>query len=154
MKAVARLAELLLARNVVVAVAESCTGGGLGARLVRMPGASRWFAGGLVVYRNVDKTRELAVSEALLQTHGAVSAACVEQMAMAVARRFSVEVGVAISGIAGPDGGGIDKPVGLVYTGYAIAAAVDHERHVHSGERRQVQDAAVRTAIRGLIARL
>src|SRR5204862_6688146 len=97
-----------------IAVAESCTGGLLAKRLTDTPGSSRYFERGFVVYSNPAKIDLLGVDAAALRAHGAVSAVVAEQMAAGAAARAGVEVGVAITGIAGPDGGSEAKPVGTV----------------------------------------
>jgi nicotinamide-nucleotide amidase len=113
------VAELVLALcradGYRLATAESCTGGLVAARLSDVPGASDVLAGGIVAYANDVKTAELGVSEPLLAEHGAVSAEAAEAMAAGVRERLGVEVGIAVTGVAGPGGGTPEKPVGLVY---------------------------------------
>ena len=107
--------ELCRADGYRLATAESCTGGLVAARLSDVPGASDVLAGGIVAYANDVKTAELGVSEPLLAEHGAVSAEAAEAMAAGVRERLGVEVGIAVTGVAGPGGGTPEKPVGLVY---------------------------------------
>lgn len=102
-----------------VAVAESCTAGLLGALLTEGPGASRFFLGGAIVYANAEKERALGVPAEVLREHGAVSEACVIAMAEGIRAATGAELGVAISGVAGPDGGTADKPVGTVWLALA-----------------------------------
>jgi len=107
--------ELCRARGWTLATAESCTGGLVAARLTSVPGSSAVVRGGIVAYANEVKERELGVSRALLDTHGAVSAEVAEAMARGARERLGVDVAVSVTGIAGPDGGTREKPVGLVY---------------------------------------
>jgi len=104
-----------------LAVAESCTGGQVGARLVDVAGASKVFLGGVIAYGNVSKTDLLGVPESLLRDHGAVSEAVAVLMAEGARRRFQADIAVSTTGIAGPDGGSPDKPVGTVC--FALADA-------------------------------
>ncbi len=126
---VARTVRRLLETGLTVATAESCTGGLVGALLTERPGSSRAYLGGAIVYSNAEKVRQLGVREATLAAHGAVSEETVVEMARGVCERLGADLGVAISGVAGPDGGTPDKPVGTVWlalaqrTGSALALA-------------------------------
>ncbi|HVQ42320.1 MAG TPA: competence/damage-inducible protein A [Vicinamibacterales bacterium] len=111
--------DALLANRSRIAVAESCTGGLLGGRLTEVPGSSAWFVGGVIAYDNAVKTRELGVPDDLISAHGVVSEPVARAMAEGVRRRFGTEFGLSVTGIAGPDGGSAEKPVGTV----AIALA-------------------------------
>jgi len=108
------VAHLLTRHNIKLAVAESCTGGLIGNRLTNVPGSSKFLLADLVTYSNETKKSLLGVSDATLSTHGAVSEECVREMAAGVRKRVGADIGVATSGIAGPDGGTPDKPVGTV----------------------------------------
>jgi nicotinamide-nucleotide amidase len=114
-----QVAELLTGRR--IATAESCTGGLLAARLTERPGSSAYIAGGMVAYANDAKTELLGVDAALIQAHGAVSEPVAQAMAAGALRRFGADTAVAITGIAGPDGGTDDKPVGTVCFTVALA---------------------------------
>jgi nicotinamide-nucleotide amidase len=114
-----QVAQLLSGRR--IATAESCTGGMLAARLTDRPGSSAYVAGGLVAYANEAKTELLGVDAALIEAHGAVSEPVAEAMAAGALRRFEADTAVAITGIAGPDGGTADKPVGTVCFTVALA---------------------------------
>lgn len=116
------VAARLGAAGRTVAVAESCTGGLLGALLTDGPGASRFFLGGAIVYANAEKERALGVPAEVLRDHGAVSEACVIAMAEGIQAATGADLGVAISGVAGPDGGTADKPVGTVWLALAQRA--------------------------------
>ncbi len=106
--------KLLLKRKETLAVAESCTGGGIGSKLTKIPGSSKIFHGGVIAYNNSIKQRILGVPEELINTYGAVSKPVVESMAEGVQKKFKVNWAISVSGIAGPTGGSKLKPVGLV----------------------------------------
>jgi nicotinamide-nucleotide amidase len=104
----------LKSRGLRIAVAESCTGGGLLSRLTDVPGSSGWVLGGVVAYANDVKISQLGVAPELIGAHGAVSQPVAQAMANGVRSRLAADLGIAITGIAGPDGGSADKPVGTV----------------------------------------
>ena len=116
--------DRLGARRFRLAVAESCTGGMLGERITAVPGSSAAFVGGIIAYADDVKRDELGVAAALLEEHGAVSEPVVLAMAEGVTRRFGVETGIAVTGIAGPDGGTPEKPVGTVWLAAKAGGAV------------------------------
>jgi nicotinamide-nucleotide amidase len=134
--------EQLRGRGWTVAVAESCTGGGLGAALTEAPGSSDVFLGGIVAYANHVKTSTLGVSPVLLEEHGAVSEAVCRSMASAIRTRFGAAVGCAITGIAGPGGGTPEKPVGLVYCGVETPLGSKIRRLDYPGSRDAVRERA------------
>lgn len=111
--------RLLLAQQATLAVAESCTGGGLGAMITAVPGSSAYFMGGVISYDNAVKEHLLGVSAETLANHGAVSPPVAEQMAAGVRQQLATDWGISITGIAGPGGGSTQKPVGLVFIGVA-----------------------------------
>ncbi len=117
--------ELLVERQQTVAVAESCTGGSLGAALTDRPGSSGYFLGGVVAYSNAVKAAQVGVSEPLLAEHGAVSGPVAESLATRIRSRLGSDFGLSVTGIAGPGGGTADKPVGLVYFGLAGPRGVE-----------------------------
>ncbi|MFM7784252.1 MAG: CinA family protein [Gammaproteobacteria bacterium] len=119
-----RVVELLGERGETVCLAESCTGGLLAALLTEVPGASRVFESGWVTYANTAKARELGVREATLERHGAVSEAVVREMAEGALRESGAHRVLAVSGIAGPDGGSAEKPVGSVWIAWGSPAAI------------------------------
>ncbi|AII47784.1 damage-inducible protein CinA [Synechococcus sp. KORDI-52] len=141
--------DLLRHRHQTMAVAESCTGGGLAAALTAVPGSSSVFQGGVVAYSNDVKQGLLGVSPDLLVTHGAVSEPVVEAMARGVRERLECDWAIAVSGIAGPGGGSVEKPVGLVHL--ALAGPHGCETWVqHFGERRGRAAIQRLSVIRGL----
>ena len=150
------LASVLLAecrsRQQTVAVAESCTGGMLGARITAIPGSSDVFRGGVVPYANQVKLR-LGVPARILDTQGAVSEETVRAMATAVREEFGASIGAAISGIAGPGGGSEEKPVGTVWFAFADPAGVESHKYVFPGSRHDVRARASQFALWGLLRR-
>ncbi len=118
-----------------LAVAESCTGGLIGMRLTDVPGSSAYFVEGCVTYSNEAKVRTLSVPAETIETFGAVSAETAETMAQGVRERASADYGIAVTGIAGPDGGSEEKPVGTVYIGYSDAAETRSIKFVLPGDR-------------------
>jgi nicotinamide-nucleotide amidase len=115
--------QMLAERGMTIAVAESCTGGLIASRITDNPGASAYFAGGVVAYSNAAKSEFLGVSATVLEEHGAVSDPVARAMAEGVRERFGVDIGVATTGISGPDGGTAAKPVGLVHIALAREGA-------------------------------
>jgi len=147
----ADLAALVLERaragGIRLAVAESCTGGLLGARLTEIPGSSDVFVGGVIAYDNVVKVNALGVGQALLDQHGAVSEPVARAMALGAAERFGVDATLAVTGIAGPGGGTEQKPVGTVWIACALKGDVQ-ARHVRfAGSRHEVRARAAQAAL-------
>lgn len=149
-----RLGEALLARHAQVATAESCTGGWIAKALTDVPGSSQWFGAGLVSYSDRAKTELLGVPADLIETHGAVSEPVVRAMVDGCLQRTHAEVGVAVSGVAGPDGGSADKPVGTVWFAFATPSGIDSERCRFDGGREVVRRQTVAHALAGLLERL
>jgi nicotinamide-nucleotide amidase len=149
--------RLLLERGLMLAVAESCTGGLVGHRITNVPGSSRYFERGVMVYSNRAKHELLGVPESVLRVHGAVSAACAEAMAVGVCALARTACGLAITGIAGPDGGSPAKPVGTVFIGLAIDDTAEARRFLFSGNREAVKWQSSQMALdmlrRALLAR-
>jgi nicotinamide-nucleotide amidase len=147
------LGEACRAAGVVVAAAESCTGGGVGEAITRTPGSSAWFDRGFVTYTNAAKVDLLGVKQETLGSHGAVSEAVAREMALGALNQSDADVAVAVTGIAGPDGGTPTKPVGLVWFAWA---ALDGRREsrfeVFGGDRAAIRHQAVREALRGLVS--
>ena len=141
-----QVAELLTGRR--IATAESCTGGLLAARLTDRPGSSAYTAGGLVAYANDAKTELLGVAAALIQAHGAVSEPVAEAMAAGALHRFGADTAVAITGIAGPDGGTEDKPVGTVCFTVALAGGGSSTRTLRlPGNRNDIRERSTTVAM-------
>jgi len=129
------VAGLLAAQGKTLAIAESCTGGLAAELITRVPGSSRYFLGGVVAYANQVKTELLGVPAELIAAHGAVSSQVARAMAEGVRARLGAELGLAFTGIAGPDGGTADKPVGLVHWALASAARTEVRERVFPGDR-------------------
>jgi len=146
--------RLLLERRLVLSVAESCTGGLLGHRLTEVPGSSAYFERGVLVYSNQAKQDLLGVPEAILRTHGAVSAPCAEAMVRGICAASGNPVGLAITGIAGPDGGTPQKPVGTVFIGLAVTGEVTAQRFQFAGDRSSVKWQSTQMALDMLRRRL
>ena len=138
---------LLVERGWSVASAESCTGGLLAERLTRVPGSSRYFPGGVVVYADAQKTELLEVPPAMLAEQGAVSEEVARALAAGVRRRLGADFGVGITGIAGPEGGSDEKPVGTVHVAIAGPAGVRHRRLRLPGDRARVRWQASQAAL-------
>jgi nicotinamide-nucleotide amidase len=146
--------EALLASKSTLATAESCTGGLVASLLTRHAGASAYFLGGFVTYSNDMKQRELGVPAGVLAAHGAVSAQTAEAMARGALERTGARLAVSITGIAGPDGGTPDKPVGLVFLGLADATGVEVQEKKYRGNRERIQKAAAAGALEMIRRRL
>lgn len=127
--------------------AESCTGGLAAASITAIAGASEYFLGSAVVYSNEAKSRLLGVSTETIAKYGAVSSQTVEAMAIGAIDAFGADLAFAISGIAGPDGGSADKPVGTVWFGFASSAGVSSETRRFKGNRTRVRLAAAEFAL-------
>ncbi|HOW28417.1 MAG TPA: competence/damage-inducible protein A [Elusimicrobiota bacterium] len=141
-------------RRETVSVAESCTGGMLMERLTDVPGSSDYFEEGLVTYSNESKKEHLGVPVRLLSAHGAVSSPCAVAMARGIRRRSGTDWGISITGIAGPSGGTDAKPVGLVYIAVDGTKGTDCHEHLFIGDRPQIRERAVATALHHLLKKL
>ena len=141
------IGDLLREKKLTIAVAESCTGGLLAKRLTDTPGASRYFERGFVTYSNAAKTAQLGVVEETLKQHGAVSEPVAQQMAHGARERAGVEVGISITGVAGPDGGTAAKPVGTVFVAVESPAGAAARRYLLPGTRRTVRERSTQMAL-------
>lgn len=137
----------LLGNKMTLAVAESCTGGMLGSAITAIPGASRFFLGGVIAYDNRIKRKVLGVRGITLERHGAVSRQTVLEMAAGVKRLFKADCSIAVSGIAGPGGGTDKKPTGLVYIAVIVKTAGKAFEYRFKGPRDRVRKEAVSEAL-------
>jgi nicotinamide-nucleotide amidase len=134
-------------QGLTLAAAESCTGGLVAERLTRVPGSSDVFRGAIVAYANDVKERELAVPAEVLREHGAVSAQTATAMATGVRGRIGADVGVGVTGIAGPGGGSDKKPVGLVYVAVSSPAGERALEFTYPADREAIRSRAAVTAL-------
>jgi competence/damage-inducible protein CinA-like protein len=146
--------RLLLERGLTLATAESCTGGLIAKQLTDIPGSSAWFLEGAVTYANAAKMRQLGVPQALLEEHGAVSTQVAEAMAQGMRRAAGSDLALAVTGIAGPDGGTAEKPVGTVYIALADRDGCAVRRCLFSGSREEIRTVTAVTALDWLRRRL
>jgi len=143
----AQVAEQLLAKKLLMATAESCTGGLIAAACTDLAGSSVWFERGFVSYSNAAKTELLGVPADLIETHGAVSEPVVRAMVEGALRHSRAQVAVAVTGVAGPGGGSPDKPVGTVWFGWATPDGVVTDKRCFDGDRQHVREATVQHAL-------
>ncbi len=146
-KKLKKLFFLLDKKKYHIAVAESCTGGLLGAKITDRPGSSRYFMGGIIAYSNKIKKSLLGVEEELLARHGAVSKQVAGRMATGVRKCFDTPFSISTTGIAGPGGGSKEKPVGLVYIGISAPFGTKTVKNIFEGDRQQVRKQTVNTAL-------
>ncbi len=142
-----RILDLCIQKGWKLAVAESCTGGLIGARLTSVPGSSTFFTGGVIAYSNELKMGLLGVPMGLLESEGAVSGLVVEAMAMGVVGTAMADCSIAVTGVAGPDGGTADKPVGTVWVGIALPSGTISRQYNFTGNREEVRDQAALAAM-------
>ena len=147
---VVALGDALRRRGWRMATAESCTGGLVASTMTNVAGSSDWFEGGVVAYDNRIKMRLLGVQAEVLARDGAVSRACVEAMVRGVCELMGVQVGVAISGIAGPSGGTPGKPVGTVWVAWMADGRVWSDAFLFRGSRLEIKEQSMRAALAGL----
>jgi PncC family amidohydrolase len=142
-----RVGEELRERGIHLATAESCTGGLVAHLITEVPGSSDYFTGALVTYGNEAKVALADVPRAVLDAHGAVSAQVARAMADGTRQRLGVDLAVAVTGIAGPDGGTAEKPVGLTYIAVADTDGADVRRHLWDGDRSTNKRASAAAAL-------
>lgn len=148
------LADLLLQRGWMMATAESCTGGLIAATCTDLAGSSQWFERGFVTYSNAAKTDLLGVDASLIAHHGAVSEPVARAMARGALAHSRAQVAVAVTGVAGPGGGSVEKPVGTVWLAWATPAGVTSTLQHFAGDRAAVRAATVHCALETLHALL
>ena len=142
-----QLGKLLTANGLWLAVAESCTGGMLGHLITNVPGSSSYFKGGVIAYANEIKVGILGVPTETLDSYGAVSEQTVLEMARGVRSLFKADIGISVSGIAGPDGGTEEKPVGMVWIGLSSPKLDQAEVSMFSGDRREIKEQTTQSAM-------
>ena len=148
----AQVGALLKAHGLMLATAESCTGGGVAQAITEVAGSSAWFERGFITYSNLAKQQMLGVNEATLKQHGAVSEATVREMVAGALKTSAAQVALAVSGIAGPDGGTADKPVGTVWFAWGIKDGETlAQRHQIAGDRAEVRSQSVHIALQGVV---
>ena len=150
-QAAARLQTACLERGLTVALGESCTGGLVAHAITQVSGSSGYFLGGVVSYADSAKITLLGVPEELIDRHGAVSAEVAGAMASGARRRFGADIAISVTGIAGPDGGTADKPVGLTFIGLAHHRQVSTRRFAWAGGRSANIEASAAAALEWLI---
>jgi nicotinamide-nucleotide amidase len=150
-----RVGDALKARKLMMAAAESCTGGWIGQAITMVPGSSKWFDRGFVTYTNEAKQDMLGVGAETLKEFGAVSEQTVREMAAGALARSRAQVAVAVSGIAGPDGGSRQKPVGTVMLAWGEKGGAINTQSIHfPGDRDAVRRQTVIAALDGMLALL
>jgi nicotinamide-nucleotide amidase len=148
---VEQLAGQLLKKQWLLATAESCSGGLIAGACTELSGSSNWFERGFVTYSNAAKTELLGVDAGLITRHGAVSEEVAAAMAAGALHHSAAQVAVAVTGIAGPTGGSAEKPVGLVWFGFALPGRMVTEKMQFDGDRPTVRAATVRHALARLV---
>jgi PncC family amidohydrolase len=145
------LGNMLIDRALTISTAESCTGGLLGNLITNVPGSSRYFVGGIIAYSNDSKVALLKVSLETITQYGAVSDQTVREMASGVQNLFNSDIGLAVTGIAGPDGGSIEKPVGTVFIGLALEGEIFSDKYFFQGTRAQIKQKTANSALECVI---
>lgn len=146
------VAKLLLNRQWLLVTAESCTGGLIASACTDQAGSSAWFERGFVTYSNASKTELLGVDAALITQHGAVSEPVVRAMVQGALARSHAQVAIAVTGVAGPSGGSIEKPVGTVWLAWAMPEQTVTEKCFFPGDRQTVRQSSLHLALSRLVA--
>lgn len=148
-----RVGQRMKRKELMIATAESCTGGWIGQAITMVPGSSEWFERGFITYTNISKREMLGVRSASLAKHGAVSEQVVREMAQGALASSHAQISVAVSGVAGPGGGSPGKPVGTVCFAWARKGkGVKVETRRFRGDRDQVRNRCVQHALKGVLA--
>ncbi len=150
-----QVGEACKLRGRTLALAESCTAGGVGEAITRVPGSSAWLERGFITYSNASKEELLGVKPETLLDHGSVSEATAREMVLGALRWSRADTAVAVTGIAGPDGGSRDKPVGLVWFAWCVrGGGARVESRILAGDRAAIRRQAIEVALKGLLSAL
>lgn len=149
-----RLSEVLRSKNLKISLAESCTGGLISHRITNVSGSSDYFERGVIAYSNNSKTELLGVSKVILESFGAVSSETAKAMAEGVRRLSNTDLGLSVTGIAGPLGGTPKKPVGLVYIGLSSSKSTIVKEHRFQGSRDEVKEQSSEEALKMVLTHL
>lgn len=141
------LGEILCNKNLSISTAESCTGGLIAAKLISYPGISKVFLESIVTYSNEAKMKRLKVNKNTLDKYGAVSEETAYEMAKGIVDFAGTDIGIVSTGIAGPEGGTKEKPVGLVYIASNIKGCIKVEKHIFTGSRNEIREKASKKAL-------
>lgn len=145
------LGEKLVSKNLTIATAESCTGGLLANRITNVPGSSRYFERGVIVYSNQSKNELLNVPTEVIESYGAVSLETAKALAIGIKEVASTDLGLGVTGVAGPAGGTSEKPVGLVYIGLAARENIEVRKFNFNGDRLEIKNQTCEEALKLMI---
>lgn len=148
------VSKILIKNKLTISIAESCTGGLVSSTFINYPGISSVFMEGCITYSNEAKINRLGVNPNTLDIYGAVSEETAIEMVEGIAKNFNTNVAISTTGIAGPDGGSIEKPVGLVYIGIYINGNTTVKKYIFNGNREEIRLKATKNAINDLRLRL
>ena len=142
-----QVAKTLTRKKLTLSVCESCTGGMLGSIITQVPGSSKYFPGGIIAYSNEVKQKTVGVKLTTLKKYGAVSTEVAREMAQGVRKRFKSDIGIGITGIAGPSGGSKKKPVGLVFISLSYDKIIFVKKYLFKGNRDHIRKKACTQAL-------
>jgi nicotinamide-nucleotide amidase len=149
-----QIGEILCKKNAKLTTAESCTGGGISKAITAVSGSSQWFEFGFVTYANTAKQKLLGVSQETLDEYGAVSEQVVREMAQGAIQQSNADYAIAVSGIAGPDGGTEQKPVGTVWVCWQTPQQIGTQKFILEGDRQAIRTAAIKNSLQQLLQHL